>query len=55
MKKKYIILCAVFLLIPCIYKLLVRKNVLKSPSRVAFFTPNGSHVNIRTIIHEPGK
>ena len=55
MKKKIFILCVAILLVSCIYKVLVIRNVSRSPLKLTFFTPNGSHVNIRTIIHEPGK
>lgn len=55
MKKKIFILCSIILLIPYIYKILIKRNARKNPINLAFFTPNGSHVNIRTIIKEPGK
>lgn len=54
-KTKKIILCVAILLTPCIYKKLVYRNISKSPIGPRIRTPNGSHVNIRTIIHEPGK
>lgn len=53
MKKKYFILCVVVLLIPCIYKELVYRNLSKCPVGPKFRTKNGSHINIRTIFKQP--
>lgn len=55
MKKKIFILCVAVWLISIFYRLLVRKNQKLIPINMRFFRPNGSLVNIRTIIPEPGK
>lgn len=54
MKKKFLVLCVAILFLPYIYKAFVRRNVLRFPLGPTFLSPNGSHINIRTIIHEPG-
>lgn len=55
MKKKFFIFSIVVLLISVFYKILVRRNLSRSPIDLAFFSPNGSYVNVRTVLKEPDK
>lgn len=55
MKKKLFVLCVAVLFLPYIYRAFVKRNVLRFHFGPTFLSPSGSHVNIRTIIHEPGK
>lgn len=55
MKKKHFILYALVLtfLISCIRKILVLRNVQKSPIGFTFLRPNGSYINFRTVVKKP--
>lgn len=55
MKKNFFIFSVVVLLISVFYKILVRRNLSKSPIKFALFRPNGSYISARTIFKEPGK
>lgn len=55
MKKKFLIFSVVVLLVSFFYKILVRRNLSRGPINLAFLRPNGSYINVRTILKEPGK
>lgn len=55
MKKKFLIFSVVVLLISFFYKILVRRNLNRGPINLAFLRPNGSYINVRTVLKEPGK
>ena len=53
MKKLFITLIVIFTM-PYIYRALVRRNLSRCPIPLNFYRSNGSNVNIRTIMKEPG-
>lgn len=53
-KKTFGIIAVVIFLMPYTYKALVRRNLKRCPIPLGFFRSNGSSVNIRTILKEPG-
>lgn len=55
MKKKFLVFSVVVFLISVFYKVLVRRNLSRSPIKLAFLCPNGSYINVRTVFKEPGK
>lgn len=54
MKKKFLIFSVVVLLMSVFYKILVRRNLSRSPINLAFLRPNGSYIKVRTVLKEPG-
>ncbi len=56
MKKKIFFIVVILIFAPFAYKAQVRRNLRRCPiGSMLFFRPNGSFVNVRTIIKEPGK
>ena len=50
MKKKFFIFCVFALLISFCFKILARKNQNIVPINIRFFRPNGSYINVITIL-----
>jgi len=53
-KKTFIALVVVIFFMPYTYRALVRRNLKRCPIPLGFFRSNGSSVNNRTILKEPG-